>query len=77
MVILHPDLAHGGAPNFSGSIREMLYFRVKVPHGRVHSAFPSWEAVVEQQGEDMWADYSGLKQRMGSKELATITTALY
>lgn len=34
VVILHGDLAHEGAPNWSDEIREMVYFRIKPAHGK-------------------------------------------
>lgn len=36
VVVMHSDLAHGGAPNLSDSIREMLYFRIKPSYGKIH-----------------------------------------
>ena len=29
VVILHPDTAHTGGPNYSASIRSMVYFRIR------------------------------------------------
>lgn len=33
VVVMHSDMAHGGAPNWSDAIREMVYFRIKHSHG--------------------------------------------
>lgn len=52
-MLAHPDLAHAGAPNYSSSIRHMLYFRVKVKtHARDFVNIPAAADVDNQTEED-------------------------
>ena len=36
------------------------------------SGFRTWDDVIQQQGQDMLADYLGLKMRLGEDELNCI-----
>lgn len=68
--MLHPDLAHAGAPNLHCEVRRMLYFRLKRRVGRgAESAFPSWEALVREHEKDLFCDLPGVTQALGQKEL--------
>jgi hypothetical protein len=51
VILLHPDTAHCGGPNFSSRIRNMIYFRIKRPDIRESDG---------QYREDMWADLPGV-----------------
>ena len=51
VVLVHPDTAHCGGPNFSCVIRNMLYFRIKRCQIREGD---------ELYRDDMWADMPGL-----------------
>lgn len=51
IVLLHPDTAHTGGPNYSCNIRSMVYFRLKHRNIREHDASYS---------ENMWEDLPGI-----------------
>eukprot|EP00981_Chlorochromonas_danica_P001984 scaffold409_cov167-Ochromonas_danica.AAC.16 len=76
IVILHPDLAHMGGPNYSNRVREMIFFRVRcaTPLSTASSSLPlqSWAEVEAAHGEDLWVDLLGLK-RVLAGELKSIT----
>ena len=50
IVLLHPDLAHEGGPNFSHDIRKMVYFRLRI------KTDGDWEDVVKQHQIDLFGD---------------------
>jgi hypothetical protein len=77
IVLLHPDLAHAGAPNFHCEVRRMLYFRLKARVGaRPGALFASWEEAVRRHERDMWADLPALRRELGDAELDALM-ALY
>lgn len=55
----------------------MLYFRIKIIHKTkdIHELasstetqpLRSWEEVIENQSQDMWADLIGIKNRLGDE----------
>jgi hypothetical protein len=57
IVLLHPDLAHTGGPNYSSLIRYMVYFRL-----RKRSGTEGWAPIAFAYEEDMWYDISGVQQ---------------
>ena len=79
-VLLHPDLAHTGGPNFGCNIRSMVYFRVK-SSGRSSSSGSSsssssssaeeWQAAIDQHCGDMWADF-GPQVRAAALQLGPV-----
>jgi len=86
LVILHADLAHGGAPNYSPTIRQMVYFRVKINHNANANAnatgnnaveLVSWADVAEEQNQDMWCDVQGVKTRLGYEEFTGMQNMYY
>lgn len=66
VVLLHPDLAHCGAPNFGSAIRQMVYFRVKI-QTPVVDKWKSWEEVEQAQATHMFADLLGVRSRLGEE----------
>lgn len=68
-MFLHPDLAHGGAPNYSSSIRQMMYFRVRLQS-------ESWPDLADIHMQDMWVDLQGVKSGLG-KELEQLQVIYY
>ena len=56
IVLLHPDLAHEGGPNFSHDIRKMVYFRLRIKTNNV-----DWDDVVKQHQLDLFADMKNKK----------------
>ena len=71
-MILHPDLAHAGAPNWHCEVRRMLYYRLKVRTQRKgtdceNADFGSWEEVVRCHESDMWVDLPGVRSCLGAE----------
>lgn len=52
VLLLHPDLAHAGGPNYSSSIRYMVYFRIRTLQ---------WSHACSAFAEDMWVDLPGVR----------------
>lgn len=74
IVVLHPDLAHAGAPNLHCEVRRMLYFRLRAKVGaRPGALFGSWEEAVQRHERDMWADLPALRRELGDAELDALT----
>ncbi len=84
-MILHPDLAHAGAPNCSPHIRQMLYFRIKVDHGQGHEikgselgeqaedkTCQSWESIERRYLSDLFYDFDGIQELVGREEIERI-----
>lgn len=69
ILLLHPDLAHAGGPNYSSDIRKMIYFRIKA-----RPAGTSWDSVVQQHNGDMWVDLPGVRNILGEDEVRHITS---
>eukprot|EP00605_Chrysophyceae_sp_TOSAG23-4_P000116 GSChrysophyteH1.ASY1.ANO1.127.1 assembled CDS len=53
VVLVHPDLAHTGGPNFGPQIRSMVYFRVKSSRAGV-----TWEEISLKHMQNMWSDFA-------------------
>ena len=64
IIILHPDLAHTGGPNYGPHIRTVLYFRIKSKARGVGG----WEQVSAHHFEDMWSDCSAEVQTAAREE---------
>ena len=74
IVLLHPDLAHAGAPNFHCEVRRMIYFRLRAKVGaRPGALFASWDEAVQRHERDMWADLPALRRELGDAELNALT----
>ena len=84
-MILHPDLAHAGAPNCSSHIRQMLYFRIKVDHAQGQEliesnsgekaddkTYQSWESIERQYLSDLFYDFDGIHEIVGREEIERI-----
>ena len=71
-MLLHPDTAHTGGPNYNiicdHHLRIMIYFRIKSMGYRLSQDgmgldIPeSWEQVIAHQCEDMYYDLPGFKE---------------
>ena len=73
VIILHPDLAHCGGPNFGPDIRYMIYFRIKSKGRRMtnenedanamgnrdkdESVFKTWDEISLEHKKNMWSDF--------------------
>ena len=63
-MLLHPDTAHTGGINKSCEIRKMVYFRLKIKHGKsANNLYSSWEEISNFHREDMWVDLRGVKSK--------------
>lgn len=51
-MLLHPDTAHTGGPNYSASIRSMVYFRIR---------HKNLAGMQEGFIDDMYIDLPGLR----------------
>ena len=61
IALLHPETAHAGGPNYSATIRSMVYFRLKSADlSRGGGTAAEDAALKDAYISDMWADFKGL-----------------
>jgi hypothetical protein len=62
VVLLHPDLAHCGGPNYSSSLRYMVYFRLRsLKRDSATGDACVWSEVSEAFEDDLWTDLPGVR----------------
>jgi len=67
IVLLNPDLAHAGGPNYSHEIRKMIYFRLRIKT----TINNDWDEIVKQHQRNLFSDFKNIKFQKILKSLSS------